>query len=373
MLDATTAVEDQFFWTNPGFDPSGIISAGLDTLSGRPRGASTITQQLVRARLLPAGGLRRHSTYERKVREIIQSIRLTEAYPGDEGKQDIITAYLNQNFYGNQTYGVKAAARGYFGKSLKDLTLAQFAILAAIPQSPTKFDLMRNAEEVCLDETRPTRSPTRSARRVQLEVPLSSEIVQRRNYILDLMKTRSPLSGVQAQRRRVRRGEGRAGRHQAAGVGDLARAPVRVAGPRGLTSILCPDDPTDCEKVDTGGYRVTTTLDWGMQKIAEKCTYVAARAPHSSNPRKVLRDNKIPRLGNGAGSSNLRGQEHPQRGLGGHGLSDRRGARVRRQRALHGKGNKKFQPQFDVLSDGWRQPGSSIKPIDYSIGIDDET
>jgi penicillin-binding protein 1A len=86
------------------------------------------------------------STYERKVREIIQSIRLTEAYPGDQGKQDIITAYLNQNFYGNQTYGVKAAARGYFGKSLSDLTLAQFAILAAIPQSPTKFDLMRNAE-----------------------------------------------------------------------------------------------------------------------------------------------------------------------------------------------------------------------------------
>ena len=110
MLDATTAVEDQFFWTNPGFDPSAIISAGLDTLSGRPRGASTITQQLVRARLLPPDAFE-DSTYERKIREIIQSIRLTEAYPGDEGKQDIITAYLNQNFYGNQTYGVKAAAR----------------------------------------------------------------------------------------------------------------------------------------------------------------------------------------------------------------------------------------------------------------------
>ncbi|HSL75579.1 MAG TPA: transglycosylase domain-containing protein, partial [Candidatus Limnocylindrales bacterium] len=53
MLDATTAVEDQGFWTNPGFDPSAIVSAGLDTLAGRPRGASTITQQLVRARLLP--------------------------------------------------------------------------------------------------------------------------------------------------------------------------------------------------------------------------------------------------------------------------------------------------------------------------------
>jgi penicillin-binding protein 1A len=131
MLDATTAIEDQFFWTNPGFDPAAIVSAGLDTLSGRPRGASTITQQLVRARLLPPEAFA-DTTYERKIREIIQSIRLTEAYPGDKGKQEIITAYLNQNFYGNQTYGVRAAARGYFGKQLKDLTLAEYAILAAI-------------------------------------------------------------------------------------------------------------------------------------------------------------------------------------------------------------------------------------------------
>ena len=153
MLDATTAIEDQFFWTNPGFDPSAIVSAGLDTLAGRPRGPSTITQQLVRARLLPREAFA-DTTYERKVREIIQSIRLTEAYPGDKGKQDIITAYLNQNFYGNQTYGVKAAARGTSASRSK-LSLAQYAILAAIPQSPTKFDLIRNAEEVCLDKNPP--------------------------------------------------------------------------------------------------------------------------------------------------------------------------------------------------------------------------
>ena len=66
MIDATTAIEDKDFWTNPGFDPVGIVSAGLDTVSGRPRGASTITQQLVRARLLPAEAFE-GSTYERKV------------------------------------------------------------------------------------------------------------------------------------------------------------------------------------------------------------------------------------------------------------------------------------------------------------------
>ena len=55
--------------------------------------------------------------------------------------------YLNQNFYGNRSYGVAAAARGYWNKDLKDLTLAQMALLAGIPQSPTKFDLVKNADE----------------------------------------------------------------------------------------------------------------------------------------------------------------------------------------------------------------------------------
>jgi membrane peptidoglycan carboxypeptidase len=259
----------------------------------------------VRARLLPPEAFA-DSTYERKVREIIQSIRLTEAYPGDQGKQDIITAYLNQNFYGNQTYGVKAAARGYFGKSLKDLTLAQFAILAAIPQSPTKFDLMRNAEDVCLDKNPPDPDSDEVCKKSQLEVPLSSEIVQRRNYILDLMKARSTLSGSMHNA-----AEYDAAKEEPVVIKPQASASWRAAQfvwqvRQGLTSILCPDDPTDCEKVDTGGYRVTTTLDWGMQKIAEKYTYVAARAPHSSNPRKVLRDNKIPAR-NGAGSSTCAG------------------------------------------------------------------
>ena len=105
----------------PGLRPGRASSAPAWTpISGRPRGASTITQQLVRARLLPPAAFE-GSTYERKIREIIQSIRLTEAYPGDAGKQDIITAYLNQNFYGNNLYGVQAAAKGYFGKDLKDL------------------------------------------------------------------------------------------------------------------------------------------------------------------------------------------------------------------------------------------------------------
>ena len=116
LLDATTAVEDKTFWENAGFDPVAIISAALDSLRGNSRGASTITQQLVRARLLDEKLVQDpNRTAERKLKEIIQSIRLTSAYPGEEGKQKIITAYLNQNYYGNQAYGVKAAVKEYFG------------------------------------------------------------------------------------------------------------------------------------------------------------------------------------------------------------------------------------------------------------------
>ena len=148
LLDATTAVEDKTFWENAGFDPVAIVSAGLSSLRGDARGASTITQQLVRARLLdPALVQDPNRTVERKLKEIIQSIRVTQFFGGEQGKQQIITAYLNQNYYGNQSYGVKAAAESYFGIDLSKIDPAQAAILAGLPKSPSNYDLVRNAVE----------------------------------------------------------------------------------------------------------------------------------------------------------------------------------------------------------------------------------
>src|SRR4029079_10361147 len=159
LLDATTAVEDKTFWDHPRFDPVAIASAALDSLRGSSRGASTITQQLVRQRLLdPALVQDSGRTVERKVKEIIQSIRLTEAYPGVEGKQKIIAAYLNQNYYGNQAYGVKAAAKAYFAlDDMSKMTPAQAAILAGLVKSPSNYDLVRNASSRC---TEPPADPT---------------------------------------------------------------------------------------------------------------------------------------------------------------------------------------------------------------------
>ena len=127
----------------------------LDSLRGDSRGASTITQQLVRARLLdPELVQDPERTIERKLKEIIQSIRVTQAFPGEEGKQEIITAYLNQNYYGNQSYGVKAAVRDVLrqGSRRRDVTPAEAAIIAALPKSPSNYDLVRNAVERCEDE-----------------------------------------------------------------------------------------------------------------------------------------------------------------------------------------------------------------------------
>jgi penicillin-binding protein 1A len=376
LLDATTSIEDKDFWENPGFDFGGFVAASIDTLNGRPRGGSTITQQLVRARLLPPEAFE-DSVYERKIREIIQSLRLTEDFPGEAGKKEIITAYLNLNFYGNHSYGLKAAAKSYFNKPLADLTLAEGAILAAIPQSPTKFDLTKNAEEECLVELpEPVEGeplPACPPDQVRLVVPADTEIVTRRNYVLDRMQQFAVLTK---------------GKYSAADYRKARQEPVILADQRTtpwkaahfvwqvreqLAEILCPDvSVDDCKEVDSGGYRVTTTLDMKMQQTSEKWTFVAARAPNAKSPRAVLEAYKIPKS-QWNWILRLRGHNIHN---GASAIVDYRTGEVYAyvgSASYNAKGNVKFQPQFDVLSQGWRQPGSSIKPINYIVGIDDHS
>ena len=374
MIDATTSVEDKDFWTNPGFDIGAVVSAGLDTLSGKPRGASTITQQLVRAKLLPAWAFE-GSVYDRKIREIIQSIRLTQAYPGQDGKRLIMQAYLNQNFYGNQSYGVAAAAMGYFGKPLADLDLAQFATLAAIPQSPTQYDLMRNSVTECtVDIAEDEVCPAGKARII---VPDTTEVYARRNHVLDLMATRSVLSA----------GKYTQAEFDAAKQEELVLNPVEAAPWKAphfvwevrkqLGAILCgPENAETCEQVDTGGYHVTTTLNWDYQQVVEKWLYAAARAPLAKSAdatRKILSDLHIPRR-----------DQSWVLGLRGKNIHNSAGAvidyRTGQVLAVGGSADyyltvkdKHFSPQYDVMFSGYRQPGSSIKPISYITGLDDHT
>ncbi len=370
LIDATTAIEDKDFWSNPGFDIGGFLSATLDTIQGKPRGGSTITQQLVRARLLPPEAFE-GTVYDRKFREIIQSIRLTQAFSGEEGKQEIIRAYLNQNFYGNQSYGVQAAAKSYFGKSIDQLSLAQMAILAAIPQSPTQFDLVKNATQEC---TIPIAADAECpAASIRLVVPADSDIVVRRNRVLDLMETRSVLS----------KGDHTLAEYEAAKKEEVVLSPqgstpwkaahfvwqVRAQ----LGAILCGAENADtCEAVDTGGYKIITTLDWKMQSVVEKWLYTAARVPNLGNAEERLVQLGIPESEWGW-LKELHGRDiHNAAGA----ILDYRTGQVLAyagSAAYYAGGDDAFQPQYDVLSDGFRQPGSSIKPLNYITGIDDGT
>ncbi len=370
LLDATTAVEDKDFWSNPGFDIGGFLSATVDTLQGRPRGGSTITQQLVRARLLPEEAFA-GSTYERKFREIIQSIRLTQAFPGQDGKEQIITAYLNQNFYGNQSYGVVAAARTYFNKTLAELTLAEVAILAAIPQTPSEFDLVKNAASECAVVIVPGEDCPAAS--VQLVVPQDSSIVLRRNKVLDLMKTRSVLSG---SAHTIEQYE--AAKLEPVVLSRQASTPWKAAHfiwqvRRQLGSILCGEELADtCEEVDTGGYRITTTIDWEMQQVVDKWVFAAARSPNLADPQASLDRLGIPEADQKWILQLVDSNIHNAASA----VIDYRTGEVLAYAGSAGyyaTGGVAFQPQYDVLSDGFRQPGSAIKPLNYITGIDDHS
>jgi len=132
VRQAFLASEDVSFYKHKGIDPTSILRAMVrNILAGSARqGASTITQQVVKNLLLTP-----ERKLERKVKEAILSYRLEEKLSKDE----ILEIYLNQIFLGNGSYGVKAAARGYFHKELKDLTIAEAALLAGLPQAPSKY------------------------------------------------------------------------------------------------------------------------------------------------------------------------------------------------------------------------------------------
>ena len=139
---ATVAVEDAGFFTNPGVDLRGIVRALYLNREGQVlSGGSTITQQLVRNVLLPEAE-RSQQSYRRKIREAILAFRLSRQFSKDQ----ILAMYLNEIYYGNMAYGVEAAAQSYLGRSARTLNLAEAALLAGLPQSPTNLNPVTNPQ-----------------------------------------------------------------------------------------------------------------------------------------------------------------------------------------------------------------------------------
>ncbi|WP_424931582.1 penicillin-binding protein 1A [Amaricoccus macauensis] len=163
LKQAFISAEDKNFYDHHGFDPIGIAVAIRDAARGqRLRGASTITQQVMKNFLLTGD-----RSGERKVKEIILATRLEATLSKDE----ILELYLNEIFLGQNSYGVTAAAQSYFAKPLDELTLAEIAYLAALPQAPSNLHPVRQKDRA----------------------------VARRNYVLDQMRENGYVSGEAAE------------------------------------------------------------------------------------------------------------------------------------------------------------------------------
>lgn len=143
LKDATIAVEDKNFYTNPGFDLTGIIRALWINLKGGETvaGGSTITQQVAR-NLLLSQEERTERTLRRKLREAVLAAQMTRKLSKDE----ILALYLNQINYGGLAYGVEAAAQTYFGKPASELLLPECALIAGLPQAPGVYNPFTNPD-----------------------------------------------------------------------------------------------------------------------------------------------------------------------------------------------------------------------------------
>ncbi len=233
LKDATIAIEDKNFYKHGAFDVQGILRAGFRDVtnrSGRIEGGSTITQQLVKLNQ----NWTRDRTIARKFKELILAVELEREY----SKQDILTGYLNTAPYGNIQYGVETAARDYFQKGAKELTLAESAMLAAIPQAPSYYSPYGPIYE-------------------------PEALIGRQQYILDQMVKQKMITKKQAD--------------EAKAVDILATikpSQPKYGGIKAPYFVLAAkqelEEKYGGKTVQLGGWQVTTTLDMRLQELAEK-------------------------------------------------------------------------------------------------------
>ena len=259
---AFVAAEDKRFFQHKGIDERGVIRAFIGNLAkpGRPQGGSTITQQVAK-NLLVGDDV----TYERKIREMIVASRLERAMT----KPEILELYLNSIYLGRASWGVEMAARSYFGKTAKDLTLAEGALLAGLPKGPNYYS--------------PDRFPERAQERLA--------------YVLNRMKEDGAISADEMQRalaaktvlaafERPRRD---AGLHF---VDHLNREAKTFAGVDGLTSA-----PTSSARPSTrrSSARPRAPCRRGSPATSSRPGACASRAPRRILPRQSKSSKRRPK------------------------------------------------------------------------------
>ncbi len=306
LAHAEIAIEDQYFYTNPGYDITGIVRAAISDLTRGHvvSGGSTITQQLIKNAIVG-----NQESVIRKLQEIILAPSITRQYT----KEQILAMYLNTTYYGEQAYGADAAAFTYF--NLKDtptataasqLDIAQSAMLAGIPSAPIGRD--------------PFLYPKSAQARVQ--------------EVLQQMHVQGYITGAQQESALIETRQPNFLHH---GVVHNALAPHFV---RYAVNELAQELHVKISDLSRAGLVVSTTLDLPLQdkvlKIAQQHIAALAQAHHMSNAAEVLIDYH---------NGDIRVM------LGNINPSDpRTGA-------------------FDVASQGYRQPGSSFKPFIYATAF----
>lgn len=224
---ATIAIEDATFYEHHGFRPMAFLRAVLVNIGLREgyrgQGGSTITQQVVKNALLT-----KDKTIVRKIEEIILALRLEQTY----SKEQILSAYLNENPYGGTIYGVEEASQYFFGVAAKDVDLAQAAYLAALPQAPTYFSPHGNHRD---------------------------ELEERKNLVLSRMKEHGVITEAEYQSAKSEKVEFR--KEIESGI----KAPHFVFFIREYL-----EEKYGADVVQKGGLRVITTLDYDLQEKAEE-------------------------------------------------------------------------------------------------------
>lgn len=225
IKNATVAIEDSSFYQHIGIRPTAMIRALIADIShvGAVQGGSTITQQVIKQSLLS-----NDKTIVRKLKEIILALKLEREY----SKDDILGIYLNQIPYGGNIFGIQEASQSFFGKDPKDLTLAEAAYLAAIPNAPTHF------------------SPYGSYR---------SDLEARKNLVLAREHTLKFITDAD---------------YASAKAEQVAFKPQQSSGIKAPHFVFFIKDYLEqkygADAVESGGMKVVTTLDYDLQQVAEK-------------------------------------------------------------------------------------------------------
>jgi penicillin-binding protein 1A len=242
MKYAIVAIEDRRFWEHRGVDLRGILRAAWQDVTQQRvvEGGSTITQQFVKKSFVGS-----QRSIARKIKEAAFAWQLSQKW----SKTKILDAYLNTIYFGNQAYGVEQASRIYFGHSAKKLTIAQAALLAGIPQDPTLYDPVTHPKDA------------RARRHEVLKAMLDQQLIPAIDY---RKADRQPLPTAKTI-------------HQPAVLGQ---APFFANYVRAQLGEVFP------QRVDGGGLRVKTTIDLGLQKLAQQA--VQKWLPSPDGPQAAL-------------------------------------------------------------------------------------